>query len=189
MESKKYVITGTSCLLMHNIQLADPRNQFSKDLKAISGKRKKTEEDYLAMSKIEFFGGLYLDVEGRPCLTADMVLAGMIAGAKKFKLGRQFQSSLFIDRESFPLSFLGPKDMKKRWDDPACIDYRAVAVTGKRIMRTRPKFDGWSATIELSWDGDVLNESDVDQALEAWGRLCGAGDYRPRFGRFVGEAA
>ena len=47
------VLQGDS-LIMHNGQTADPLNPFSKAMKEISGKRKKTDTDYEAMANIEF---------------------------------------------------------------------------------------------------------------------------------------
>jgi hypothetical protein len=62
-------IRGVSPLLMHNGQTADPLNTFSKQLKAVSGKRKKTEEDYAEMSRIEWHAALYVtrSIDPRRC--------------------------------------------------------------------------------------------------------------------------
>ena len=45
---------GVSPLLCHNGQTADPRNAYSKAIKAISGKRKKTDSDYDEMARLEW---------------------------------------------------------------------------------------------------------------------------------------
>ena len=41
-------------------------NKFAKAMKAITSKRKKTDEDYIELARLEFFGGLYADDQGRP---------------------------------------------------------------------------------------------------------------------------
>ena len=61
MKIAKYTITGITPLLMHSERLANPFDSLTKELKAISGKRKKTEDDLLAMARIVFIGGLYHD--------------------------------------------------------------------------------------------------------------------------------
>ncbi len=38
-------LLGTTPLLVHNVQLADPDNTFTKEIAAITSKRKKTPED------------------------------------------------------------------------------------------------------------------------------------------------
>ena len=53
-------IEGTAPLLMHNIRLADPLNPIAKAMKAISSKRKKTDDDLAQLARLEFEGGLYV---------------------------------------------------------------------------------------------------------------------------------
>lgn len=54
LEELKIKIVGISPLLMHNGQTSDPLNRFSKQLKAVSSKRKKSDEDYEEMARIEW---------------------------------------------------------------------------------------------------------------------------------------
>ncbi len=90
-------IEGVSPLLMHNGQTADPLNKFSKELKAVSSKRKKTDEDYAEMSRIEWHAGLYVDKHGFIVLPSEALEAAIGDGAKKSKLGKAFKSAVFID--------------------------------------------------------------------------------------------
>ena len=48
-----------SGLLCHNGELADPLNNFAKEMKKVSAVRKKTDEHHLKMQELEWFGGLY----------------------------------------------------------------------------------------------------------------------------------
>jgi len=50
---------GLSPLLCHNGQTADPQNAYAKAMKAVSGKRKKTDADFDEMSRLEWLAGLY----------------------------------------------------------------------------------------------------------------------------------
>ena len=52
---------GTTPLLVHNVQLADPDNTFARKIATITGKRKKTPEDRAVIADLEWMGGLYMD--------------------------------------------------------------------------------------------------------------------------------
>jgi len=76
---------------MHNGQLADPSNWYSRAIKAISGKRGKTEADYQEMARLEWMGSLYL-AQGVPCIPGyvlEATLIGRGGAARKEKMGRQ----------------------------------------------------------------------------------------------------
>lgn len=70
------------------------------------------------------------------------------------------------------------------------VDQRPVVVpaTKGRIVRSRPRFDSWEVTFELSWNDALLSEKQVRQILDDTGSLVGLLDYRPEkkgpFGRF-----
>ena len=60
-KSISLMIVGTSPLVMHNGQTADPLNKYAKMLREISAKRRKTEADFIEMARIEFVAALYMD--------------------------------------------------------------------------------------------------------------------------------
>lgn len=70
------------------------------------------------------------------------------------------------------------------------VDSRPVVIpaTKGRIMRHRPRFDCWSATLNMEVDESVLDEEIVHQLLTEGGARIGVGDFRPEkggpFGRF-----
>src|SRR3546814_21068521 len=61
MEILKLKIVGTSPLMMHSDRLANPLNPATKAHKELTGKRKKTDDDHLAIAKSEFIAGAYWD--------------------------------------------------------------------------------------------------------------------------------
>jgi hypothetical protein len=65
------------------------------------------------------------------------------------------------------------------------IDERPVVVVKARIIRARPRYDEWSATFTIYYDHQLVADAKliVDILADAGNRI-GAGDYRPRFGRF-----
>jgi hypothetical protein len=180
----KVKIVGVSPLLLHNGQTADPTNKFSRQMKEISGKRKKTDEDYAAMSRIEWFAGLYLNHENRIILPGGLFEASIYDGAKKSKLGKAFKSAVFVYDDAMLDIGVKYKDIDELWNQERYRDVRGVRVNQARIMRTRPVFHTWSAEYVVSFDDEQVNLSDVQRAINDAGNKSGVGDFRPRFGRF-----
>lgn len=184
LQQVEFTITGVSPLLMHNGQTADPLNKFSKAIKEISGKRKKTDEDYAEMSRIEWHAGLYTDGEEKIILPSTLIESSIIDGAKKNKLGKAFKSSVFVNDDS--ILDIGRKYSKasELWTEDQYRDVRGVRVGQARIMRTRPIFRSWKAVVAVLYDDEQVNVGDVNQAIVNAGRISGVGDFRPKFGRF-----
>ena len=101
-------LTSTAPLLMHNGQLCDPMNKWARSMKLISGKQKKTDADQVALSRLEFLGGLYVNGTG-PCLPAEMVMSTLINAAKKRKEGPRAKSGRDVD-QSADWAYKGPRD-------------------------------------------------------------------------------
>ena len=176
-------IRGVSPLLMHNGQTADPLNTFSKQLKAVSGKRKKTEEDYAELSRIEWHAALYVDKDGKLIIPSTLLEASIQDGAKKSKLGKAFKSAVFVNDDAV-LDIGSKKKAVDLWGDDKYRDVRGVRVGQARIMRTRPVFNQWACQFTVYYDDEQVNEVDVIRAIEDAGTKSGVGDFRPRFGRF-----
>jgi len=186
LDTVKLKLIGTSPLLQHNNRLADPTSRWSKSLKALTGKRNKTDDDFMEIKRTEWIGGLWQDSSGKIAVSADHVLALAISGARKLKLGKLIQAGVIVARESFPLIYDGPKDIDKLFSEKFC-DYRPVKVGQSTTMRARPRFDSWAVEVEVLVDNDIIDSSNVVQSFEIAGRMCGLGDYRPRYGRFEVE--
>ena len=130
--------------MCHNGQTADPRNAYSKAIKAISGKRKKTDSDYDEMARLEWLAGLYLSNDD--LIIPDFVIEStMINGAKKSKRGPQAKCGLFFT-EHASLEFAGRPDII---NDQTLAEMFAsgdfthtigVKVGMAKVMRTRPMF-------------------------------------------------
>jgi hypothetical protein len=170
-------------LLMHNIQMADPTNEYVKEIKKISKKRNKSEEELIELARLEFLGGLYLNRKDKPIIPGRVWEAAICNGAKKQKLGKVCKSSVFCHEDSI-LKYNGPQDINKRVKDPSCRLYSAVSIGTSKVMRCRPLFEGWSATVNLQIDTDQIDVSNVEEALNVSGKVIGICDYRPRYGRF-----
>lgn len=184
-ETIKVRITGTRPMLMHSDKFADPLNPLTKAHKALTGKRKKTDEDHEAIAKSEWMGGLYIDDRG-PYMPGVNLDAALVAGAKLHKLGTTIKRSVEVMDEKCHLIFSGPKTPEALWD-AGYYDARSVKVSTSRLMRYRPMFREWALDCEIAFDADAINRSEVVRCLEDAGQYCGLGDYRPKFGRFTVE--
>jgi len=184
MKIAKYTITGITPLLMHSERLANPFDSLTKELKAISGKRKKTEDDLLAMARIEFMGGLYHDDDAGVHVPGYNILATIVGGGKIHKLGTAIKRSVIVNEDKVAIDYEGPKTPAKLFDNKAFVDMRSVKVGTAKITRCRPKFSTWAATFSVSYDENSIQKSDIDQCITSAGLMVGLGDYRPRFGRF-----
>lgn len=176
-------IRGKSPLLMHNGSLANPTNPIVKAMKAITGNRKKTDEQYEQLARLEFRGGLYLNQAGKVIVPSAVIEGSIRDGAKKSKLGKQFASAVMVNDDAL-LDYgedLTPDEMFERGD---FVSMMAVRVEKNRIMRTRPIFHNWRLSFEVTWDSEQINASNLRKAIEDAGNMVGICDYRPKFGRF-----
>jgi hypothetical protein len=85
---------GVTRLIQHNGRLANPRDPFAKAIKAISGQRKKSEDDFEKMSRLEFEGSLYWDKKFGVVVPCDNITAAIIEGARKFRLGKDAEAAI-----------------------------------------------------------------------------------------------
>lgn len=177
-----YQVLGISGMLMHNARLSNPLNEWTKEIKKVSSKRKKSDEDHEEMARLEFMGGLYTDGSKFIIPSANWE-ATLVDAAKKLKLGKLLKSAMFINEDS-ELSSSGPKTPEKRWADPECRDQRSVKVGQARIIRTRPLFKDWFCEVKVLFETELIDLEQLDTIFSIAGKQIGIGDYRPKFGRF-----
>lgn len=184
MQEVKVKIHGVSPLLMHSDRLANPLDSLSKELKKISSKRKKTDEDHEDMARIEWHGALYFDKDLGPYIPGEVIDATLRESAKITKDGKNIQRGVLTQEDRVKLHYHGPRDLEKMWCNPNFLDQRTVKVGQSRIVRTRPRFDDWSAEFTLLINPEIMDAEEVRIILERAGRVIGMCDYRPRFGKF-----
>jgi hypothetical protein len=175
-------IIGVTPLLLHNGILADPMNEISRLMKQVSGKRDKTEADYLELSRLEWYGSLYVR-DGKPCLPSEMIEACLLEAAKKKKKGIPAKAGIIVPNESL-LEFPGPQGIDEMWKSGQFIHKIGVRVQRNKVIRTRAIFKEWGASITIHYLPSLLNKSDIAGFMEQAGSIVGLGDWRPKFGRF-----
>jgi hypothetical protein len=135
------------------------------------------------MARIEFFAGLYMDHNG-PVLAARLLEAAVVEGARKSKSGKRAEAGVIVEKHA-SLIYNGPRTAKELFEDERFRLAVPVRVIQAKVVRTRPIFEDWSASIEISYLEDILNPADLMGAVRAAGLLVGIGDWRPRYGRFA----
>lgn len=181
-----YRLTSDAPMLVHNGQTADPLNKWAKAMKAISGKRKKTDADYEELARLEFMAGLYMGPDG-PIIPAANIDSMVINAAKKNREGKLAQSGAFCMKDAI-MQYEGPRAADDLWKDDRFRHVAIVRVQSARVARTRPVFRDWAATVEISFEDTVVNKAQLDAWLHIAGTQVGLGDWRPQHGRFSVEA-
>lgn len=184
MKTATYSIKGTTAMLMHGERLANPFDPITKEIKAISGKRKKTEDDLREMARLEWLGGLYHDEDNGIHVPGYNVLACIVGGGKVHKLGTAIKRSALVVEDAIKVEFDGPKAPAKLFENPKFVDMRSVKIGTSKVMRCRPVFPQWALTFSVAYDENSIQRSELDRCVETAGQMVGLGDYRPRFGRF-----
>lgn len=176
-------VIGTTPLILHNDRLSNPEDEIVKRIKEITAKKtNKTEKDNEAISKLEWFGGLYVDTKGNLVMpTANIIRCFRDAGAVT-KSGTKIARALASVSLDTPLLYEGhPKTADELFANPVHVSKRMVRVGGKgggRILRTRPCFPAWGLSADFELLTDVMNFDDFVRIAELAGVATGLCDAR-----------
>jgi len=187
MDTVKFTIKGISPLLMHAPRTVDPLDPITVQIKKVTGKRKKTEEDQAIIAALELEAGIYFDKDLGPYIPGNCIDASIAKGAAMLKRGRDIKKAYATFDERVRLIYKGPRELEKLMKTPEFIDRRPVKVGTSKVMRTRAIFREWSAIVEGMYDPAIFDLADLMQCIELTGRYAGILDYRPRYGRFSVE--
>lgn len=181
-------LTGTRVpMLQHNGRLANPLDPHTRALKALTGKRTKTDEDLVAVMRAEARGGCWETEDGLLGVPNAAVWRAIYDAAKAFKRGEDIKRALSFEDVTMPLFVDGATHTCDEWvASPGNIDYRPAKLMGKKVMRARAKVPaGWVSKHTLELLTDVMDARDLVPIVERAGRLVGIGDWRPIYGKFV----
>jgi len=179
---------GTAPLLMHNTRLADPLDPIVREMKPIMAKRsRKTDEDREALARLEYVGGLYFDPDVGPFVPGENVRQCLRGAAKRSRRGDKVQAGVLVPERVNPLGYTGPRDLDELWKDANFRTVDSVVVERKRIMRTRPMFRDWALSVEIEFDPEIIDRTELEEFARLAGSIVGIGDWRPVYGRFAVE--
>lgn len=182
-------ITGTETLLMHWSRLANPLDPAAKAVKKLTGKRNKTDDDYMELARTEWEGSLYFDDVAGPYLPADNIWRCLYDGAKKHKLGPRVKEGVLITTVVNPVGYKGPRTLAQLWKDENFRHNSSVKVGPSRTTRCRPQFREWRVEADGIIDTAVLDIEQLRLIADTAGSVIGLGDWRPRYGRFTATVA
>lgn len=181
---------GDEPLIVHNGMLADHEYEWTRKLSEVTSKRKKTDDDHAEVARLEWRGSLYYDDEIGPYLPGDNVRRCLLDAARLSKEGKNIERGVLRLTRKNALRYDGPRTPEKMWEDPR-FQHRAIVKVGmSKVVRTRPKFVDWSATVTVDFDSTIIDGRDLLRIATAAGQYIGIGDGRPFYGgRFTVAAS
>jgi len=191
-QSAKYLLTGTSPLIVHNPRLVNKLDPLCKEFAKVKGKRKKTDADDEHLLHLQFLASMYLNKDGSPVMPADNIRACLIGGGKKQKDGKLVAEAIWIV-ENPEIQYEGPRDAEDMWQDERFPFIKQVRIGQSRVMSARCWFQEWSIDVDVEFEDELLNSDTLDHIFEMAGRRVGLGDWRPekygQYGTFNAERA
>lgn len=182
------IAAGLKPLLLHNVDLANPLNPYSRQMADLRGtpSKRRTEKWHEEMSKAQFMGAFY---EGDPIsIPAENLRRSIISAAKVSRMGTAVLRALTVVTPSVPIVYDGPKTRDGLWDAGWHLT-RMIRGTGGASPTTWPKFDNWAVRVPFDLDETVLNLRDLDELVKRAGKIEGLGASRKQgYGRYQGEA-
>jgi len=188
MKSITVIYTGIDTLLQNNPQMSDPLNKYSKEMKTISGKRKKTDDDIVAMREIELRAKMYWD-EGMGVYIPSSWVTASIQGVSwsRAKIKKaDIRAAVFVTEPKLKLTYDGMDTVKAPLDIVKNERFHRVMSLKQgqvRVVKAAPQFSKWSFEAEIEFDPEIINEAELKALIEYGAAYGGFGDFRPTFGR------
>lgn len=170
---------------MHSPKCVNPLHPIAKKLREFTSKRKKTEEDLLAISDLEWETGVYWDDSVGLYIPNECLKATIQNGAKQNKKGKDIAKYLQVLTLMSPLNIGETQNYDQLKTDLRYRDVRSVCVQRSRVIRTRPRFNTWSTAFDVVYDESMIDITTIVAALEYAGSYVGVCEMRDRgYGRF-----
>lgn len=185
MKNLKVTWKGTTPLIMHSCQCVNPLHPISKELKKYTSKKKKTEEDLIKISDLEWEAGAYWKDDLGLYVPAENVEATLINGAKANRKGSDIEKYCDVTDLYIPFDYGENLTKEELIANYEYRDTRVMTVMRNKIMRTRPRFDQWKIVFNLRFDEQKIDIETIVNAMEYAGQYVGLCDSRPKYGKFV----
>lgn len=192
IKSFKAKITGIAPLLQNNPRTVDPFDPFTKKMKKITDKKKKTDDDVQRMRDIETEAKLYFD-EKLGVYVPTRWIMGAIAknGFALTKISKaKLRGAVFTTADKVKLSYSGMDLVKSPVDIVKNEKFTTILIlpqAQKRLAKSFPIFHDWSFEFELEYDDSILDREDLVKILTYSAKYGGFGDFRPSYGRALVE--
>jgi hypothetical protein len=184
--------TGIDQLLQNNPQTVDPFNKFSKEKKLITDKKKKTDDDLIALRKIDIRSKIFFDDKIGIYIPASWVLASIqgVSWAKAKIKKDNIRASVFATEQKIKLTYQGMDKVKTALDIVGNEQFHHIAILPQgqvRVTKATPIFSDWGFTATLDFDNTIINAQELKGLIEYGAAFGGFGDFRPTFGRATVE--
>lgn len=188
MKKLHVTLNGTSPLIMHSPKCVNPLHPLAKKKSEYTSKHKKTDEDLMIISDLEWEGGVYWEDNVGLYIPNEAIAATLQNGAKLNKNGKDIQRYCFVLDSLIPLDIGEVQDYEKLKVEPRFRDVRTVNVSRQRVTRTRPRFNTWRCEFDLMFDEERIDVEVLQLALENAGKYIGLLDMRTLgYGKFEGS--
>lgn len=183
-------IISDTPMLIHNGRTANPLDDFSKAMKAITSKRKKTEEDLEKLMDIQWEASLYWNDQIGLYMPVENLLAALLKACKKHKMGPMVGGFVFTEKLGFPIITKNHDNFEALKADKENKFVKAVTIQRSKTLACRPIFNEWKINFDFIVDLSVLIESDVTMILNTMQNRVGLGVWTPshpkpgNFGKF-----
>lgn len=185
-------ITGTTGLVLDNIDSMDPDGKIAREIKKITDKSEMTEEDRYRKDRLSYSGSLYLDSERNLVLPWRCIKRALISGAYQIgstSLAGKMDKGVESSATEFALNYTGPEP-DKMFDDE---QFRLRLMvnknpTGKKAMvpSVRPILPKWDLTCKVNVFNGIIGWDKFTESIKATGLLIGVGNARKLgYGRFA----
>lgn len=174
-------------LMLNNPRTVNPFDEYSKAMKVITAKRKKTEDDQEQLMKLKFLASLYVSNKGEYFIPSEHIFNAMIAAAKEKKMGAKFVRSVQVTGDSVLKFKDSDKTPEQLYEIGTYVDIRAVGIMKAKVITARAIIPEWSLETEVWYDETQIDEADIISAMEIGGLRYGIGTYRRRYGKFKAE--
>lgn len=189
---KCYVeIEGETPLLIHNGRTSNPLDEFSKKMKLITSKKKKTEEDLEKLLDIQWHASLYWNDKIGLYMPVENIQASLYKACKKHKMGNNVSGFVFGEKLGFPILVEGHESMEALEAKKEYRFVKAVTIQRAKTLSCRAMFEKWALNFNFEIDQSIIGEEDVSMILATMSKRIGLGVWTPshpkpgNFGKFL----
>lgn len=178
---------GTTPLIMCSCKCVNPLHPLSLEMKKITDKpsKKRTEEDLIHKSDLEWEAGLYWDDNIGLHIPAENIEAAVRDGAKASRKGMDVVRGFNVVDMLNPLDIGEKLTFEELKSEYRFRDVRQMRVKAARVPRTRPRFNMWTLRFTATYDETQLDINTIVNAMDYAGKYIGLCDSRPKYGKFV----
>lgn len=187
MVNVNVTVYGRKPYIQHNARLANPLDPYTRQLKQMTSKRNKTDEEIEAIAHIESRAGLYETAENTVGMPTSALFRAILDAAAQDKLKTTMKKAFsMVDDVVEPILIDGKEIACDDFlSSPDSLFYRSVKVGQQRVMRARPVVNpDWQATHRFSLNTKILDIDRLEPILVRAGLEFGVGDWRPIYGTF-----